>query len=206
MSSHHFVRENQEPALFILRLESLHTEVIGELLEWVPTVVATQEVAEKLASHGIKIDAVVAELPLAIPLNELVDAQFPLTLVDREGRSPLVAGLEFMIRAGQKAVNLIGLDHREAFLLEPYLEQLDLVLFDGPLRYFPVKDPSFKKWVPGGSIQLHGRENSFVEVSTEQESTVHQIRHATFLEVEEGTIRLQSTELFWVGEFFVSGL
>ncbi|WP_209331227.1 thiamine pyrophosphokinase [Lunatimonas salinarum] len=206
MSSHHFVRENQEPALFILAVDSLHAEVIGELLEWVPTVVATLEVLENLASQGIKIDALVTQTPLDQPFAEIADAQFPLTVINLEGRSQLVSGLEYLIQSGQKAVNIIGYDHRETPLLEPFLPQLDLVIFDGPLRYFPVKDPAFKKWMPGGSIQLHGQENSFVEVGTERENTVHQIQHATFVETEEGTIHFKSTGIFWVGEFFGSNL
>lgn len=206
MSSHHFVRQNQEPALFILEFDSLHTELIGELLEWVPTVLVTHDVLEKLASQGMKIDAVVAELPLNQALSEIADAQFPLAIVDSKGRSPLSVGLEYLIQSGQYAANLIGLDHRETPLLDPYLSQLDIVVFDGPLRYFPVRNPSFSKWMPEGNIQLHGRENSFVEVGNEHGRTIHQIRHATFLETEEGTVHFKSAELFWIGEFFDSRL
>jgi hypothetical protein len=39
MSSHHFVRDQQEPALLILALEAFTYDSLGELLEWVPTVI-----------------------------------------------------------------------------------------------------------------------------------------------------------------------
>ncbi|RZK41505.1 MAG: thiamine pyrophosphokinase, partial [Pedobacter sp.] len=38
MSSHHIVREKQEPALYIHQLGNFDEEKLGQLLEWSPTV------------------------------------------------------------------------------------------------------------------------------------------------------------------------
>ncbi|HYG16495.1 MAG TPA: thiamine diphosphokinase, partial [Bacteroidia bacterium] len=38
MSSHHFVKEKQEPALIIANGEACSRELLGQLLEWQPTV------------------------------------------------------------------------------------------------------------------------------------------------------------------------
>src|ERR1700760_4010942 len=59
MSSHHFVKEGQEPALLIV--EPLSFEFIGSLLEWAPYVIAMDTVVEDVLSWGIKIDAVVTK-------------------------------------------------------------------------------------------------------------------------------------------------
>ena len=42
MSSHHIVREKQEPALLVLGLNNFSTELLGQLLEWNPTVITTE--------------------------------------------------------------------------------------------------------------------------------------------------------------------
>ena len=56
MSSHHFVKEKQEPALIIADLDGFDEEYLGQLLEWSPTVLVPSHLVEKVISLGIKID------------------------------------------------------------------------------------------------------------------------------------------------------
>ena len=46
MSSHHFVKEQQEPAVFILEVEGISFETVAPLLEWSPTLLVAQEAVE----------------------------------------------------------------------------------------------------------------------------------------------------------------
>ena len=46
MSSHHIVREKQEPALLVLGLDDFPDELLGQLLEWSPTVIVTADTVE----------------------------------------------------------------------------------------------------------------------------------------------------------------
>ena len=41
MSSHHIVRDDQEPALIIANGASCSNELLGQLLEWSPIVIVT---------------------------------------------------------------------------------------------------------------------------------------------------------------------
>ena len=59
MSSHHIVREKQEPALYIHHLGNFDEENLGQLLEWSPTIVVAASEYEKALSLGIKIDVVI---------------------------------------------------------------------------------------------------------------------------------------------------
>ncbi len=61
MSSHHIVREKQEPALLVLGLDNFPNELLGQLLEWSPTVITTSQTAEKLIVNGIKIDWIITD-------------------------------------------------------------------------------------------------------------------------------------------------
>ncbi|EON75688.1 hypothetical protein ADIS_3838 [Lunatimonas lonarensis] len=201
MSSHHFVRENQEPALFLIQPEQLSSELLGELLEWVPTVITTEEMLGSLHDQGVKIDAVVLNIPPSPLVSEIIQEQHPIVVVDRQEQTYLSAGLEHLLSVGQSAVNLVGVPYRDTHLLEEFLYRLDIILFDGPIRYFPVKETPFKKWMNAGSIHIHGAEDSFVEIGTGNQTEVIQLKDATFLEVDEGHITFKSKGLFWVGEF-----
>jgi thiamine pyrophosphokinase len=61
MSSHHIVREKQEPALLVLGLNNFSEELLGQLLEWSPTVITTPLVAEQINIYEIKIDIIIAD-------------------------------------------------------------------------------------------------------------------------------------------------
>src|SRR5690554_2863868 len=60
MSSHHFVKEGQEPTVWVLG-NQYQEEVLGQLLEWSPTVVASVDAVEKLFSLQVKMDKVLSE-------------------------------------------------------------------------------------------------------------------------------------------------
>ncbi len=60
MSSHHFVKEQQEPALLILETEGFDVDRISPLLEWVPTVLVSQNVVETVISWGVKVDVILS--------------------------------------------------------------------------------------------------------------------------------------------------
>ena len=59
MSSHHIIREKQEPALLIVDLLDFDLENLGQLLEWSPTVIVLKDAVEKVYSLGLKIDVII---------------------------------------------------------------------------------------------------------------------------------------------------
>lgn len=201
MSSHHFVKEQQEPALMILHADDYDFELVSEILEWSPTVMVAQDALDKVLSWGIKIDRVIADKVFKQSKMHLLEEQFPLEFLTSNGESFLDKGINFLLASGHTAAVILGFDHTKVKELEPLLSSLDLVIYDGPIRYFPAKLGILKKWLPAGSVQLHGAENSFIELSTSKGSRLIQINHATFVEVEEGLITFKGNGIFWIGEF-----
>jgi hypothetical protein len=130
----------------------------------------------------------------------LLEEQYPVKFLGVQNRDFLNEGLQYLIASKHSAVNIIGFDHRKVAELEAKLEFLDIVVWDGPTRYFPVKSGEFKKWFPACSIQLHATEGTLIEVKTPENSSFIEIRHATVLEIPEGTSIFKSKEIFWVGE------
>src|SRR5690606_40296637 len=56
MSSHHIVRENQEPALLVEDFAALSEEYLGQLLEWSPTIITSLENLDYFLTRDIKVD------------------------------------------------------------------------------------------------------------------------------------------------------
>lgn len=202
MSSHHFVKEQQEPALLIIDLERIPFSQIASLLEWVPTVMVAQKAVEKVLSFGIKIDVTVLEGSVQEMDTDLLEVQHPVQVRTEEQGNFLEAGMTYLIEKGHEAVNIVGWGHENASQLEPYLSRIGIVFFDGPIRYYPARNGRFSKWFPEGTVQVHGKEGTFVEMKQKNGSRLIAVRHATFVEIEEGPAFFESPELFWIGEFY----
>ena len=61
MSSHHIVRDDQEPALIIANGAACSDEILGQLLEWSPLVVVLDSAMERVVNLGIKVDVLLGD-------------------------------------------------------------------------------------------------------------------------------------------------
>ena len=55
MSSHHIIRDEQEPALLLMQTHH-RWDLINQLLEWSPTLIVFEQAAEEVLSRGVKVD------------------------------------------------------------------------------------------------------------------------------------------------------
>ncbi len=93
MSSHHFVKEGQEPALFIADLVAVsHVEA---LLEWAPLVVALHTTVHDVILRGTKVDAVIAPTAEADLFERQLQDQAPIDIISSAPGQELVAGPVF---------------------------------------------------------------------------------------------------------------
>lgn len=140
MSSHHIVREKQEPALLIMSLEGFEDENLGQILEWSPTVIVHEEIYEETDSMAFKIDAVVTKNP-----HFKTQESTHLIITDND---PLEDALKFLVGEQYPAVNVIT----NTFLLKDYalfVEEINMVIFIANKKIYPVKS-GFSKWLPAG--------------------------------------------------------
>ena len=145
MSSHHIIREKQEPALLIMHLDHFEHDHLGQLLEWSPSIIVSDEVYELTDSIGIKIDAVLTS-------DKNISVQSDTRIIDT-GTNPLEDALKFLVGEQFPAVNIIT----NEFNIKDYalfISFLDLVIYIGNKKIFPVK-PGFSKWkMKGERIEL----------------------------------------------------
>jgi thiamine pyrophosphokinase len=145
MSSHHIVREKQEPALLIIDFARFNLEYLGQLLEWSPTVIVNEPVYFAAEQLGIKIDAVITADPQ-------FDMHHSARKIETE-TSPVEDALKFLVGDQYHAVNIINPE----FVLKDYAlyaELINLAVFTGTKKIYGIKS-GFSKWeIAGKEIEL----------------------------------------------------
>lgn len=181
MSSHHIVREKQEPALLIMSLEGFLTENLGQLLEWSPTVIVAEDMYEHTESLGIKIDGVVtASADFYAQEN---------TRIIPSDTDPLEDALKFLVSEQFPAVNIIT----NEFALKDYAifeGDINLVIFISNHKIFPVHS-GFSKWQSAGEkiVLLH-------EAQSLQTSGLKEISETVLETEKDGFYTLQFDQPF----------
>lgn len=182
MSSHHIIREDQEPALVIDNASPENLESIQQLLEWSPTVMVTEHALEQVLNLGIKIDIVIAvERHIAELKNSLQD-QFPLKILSclAETDAPDTA-LYFLTESKQKAVNIISDAALESFQKFP---SLDVSVIQNGKRWVFIRNGHFEKWLPANTIL----------------SVYPKSAHPEPLIKKEGMVTVHRDHSFWISE------
>ena len=200
MSSHHFVKEQQEPAVFILEVKDISFDTVAPLLEWSPTLLVAQEAVEVVLSWGIKIDIILANQAFQNENGHLLEEQYPLLFLTVSSLSALEEGVHYLLASQHNGVHLVGFDHQNHQQLEEKIFDLDLTLLDGDWKYYPIKGGKFSKWFVAAEIRLLASENQLVEVSNADGTLLFPVCYLTQLEVPEGISTCSSTGIFWIGE------
>ena len=155
MSSHHIVRENQEPALLIEDLFLIDEEDLGQLVEWSPTIAIENDMLDPLNARGYKFDIVFSQTP-ADPVQENLK-------VIPYSNNFLRTAIEYLIEHDYKAVNIITdqISHAD---YHRYLDLINVVLLAKGMRYY-FATTGFTKWKAGGEQLKIDSQNE--EITTE---------------------------------------
>ncbi len=154
MSSHHIVKEGQEPALIIADGQTCSIELINQLLEWSPYIVVLDGALPKVLTLGIKFDAVLGDFDdmTSVEIGNLIPPDTKVVHVPDQNKTDLEKGIEFLIDRKISAVNIIWAtgkrsDHylNNIGILARYHHQINMVMLDDNSRIFPI-DSGFKKY------------------------------------------------------------
>ncbi|RYG20937.1 MAG: thiamine pyrophosphokinase [Chitinophagaceae bacterium] len=185
MSSHHIVREKQEPALYIHHLGSFDDEYLGQLLEWSPTVVVAASEYEKALSLGIKIDVVIG---LADGLQIQENTKFIYAGIEN-----LPTAVKYLISEKYPAVNIISSENRFDDVAD-FLPEINIVLFTEKEKSYAVK-PGFSVWKPKGTV-FHIDIISYFETSN-----LRPCDNGDLMVIEDGFVTFTfSTEYLFLSE------
>ena len=160
MSSHHIVRDDQEPALIIANGASCNIELLGQLLEWSPLVIVLDSAMERVLELGIKVDVLLGDFDSGFDANYYKETQFPLEIIHTpdQNKTDLEKAFDYLIERKIPAANVVWAtgkraDHTITNLtnITRYRDLLKIVLLDDHSKVY-LLPKKFEKWYPANTL------------------------------------------------------
>ncbi len=156
MSSHHIVRDDQEPALIIANGAACHEELLGQLLEWQPLVIVLDSAIERVIDLNIKVDVVLGDFDRGFKPEEITASQYPIEIIHKpdQNKTDLEKAFDYLIERGIPAVNVVWATGRRAdhtitnlTNIVSYRNLLKIVIHDDHSKIYLLPQ-KFQKWYP----------------------------------------------------------
>jgi thiamine pyrophosphokinase len=173
MSSHHIIRDKQEPALIIANGEACNNELLGQLLEWSPLVIVLDSAINRVLELGIKVDVLLGDFDVqrsdsevqllneqnckrAINLEKIREEQYPIEIVHTpdQNKTDLEKAFDYLVEKDFPAVNVVWATGRRAdhtitniTNIVRFRNQLKIVLIDDYSKIFLLPN-TYEKWYP----------------------------------------------------------
>jgi thiamine pyrophosphokinase len=154
MSSHHIVRDDQEPALIIANGASCQPELLGQLLEWSPLVVVLDSAMERVMELDIKVDVLIGDFDRNFDPEKYQEEQFPIEIIHTpdQNKTDLEKAFDYLIARNIPAVNVVWATGKRAdhtitniTSISKYRNVLKIVLLDDHSKIF-LLSKKFEKW------------------------------------------------------------
>ena len=184
MSSHHIVRDDQEPALIIANGAECSRELLGQLLEWSPLVIVLDSAIERAITLEIKIDVLLGDFDRNFDANYYKEIQYPIEIIKiiDQNKTDLEKAFDYLIERKIPAVNVVWAtgkraDHTITNLttLAQYREKLKIVILDDHSKVF-LLSKKFEKWytkntpislIPIGNVEGIHTKNLFYSLEND---------------------------------------
>jgi len=159
MSSHHIVRDDQEPALIIANGAACSKELMGQLLEWSPLVIVLDSAIDRVLELGIKVDVLLGDFDRGLDPEQYRDVQYPLEIVytPDQNKTDLEKAFDYLIDRKFPAVNVIWATGRRAdhtitnlTNIVRYRDLIKIVVLDDHSKVFLLPQ-KFEKWYPAAT-------------------------------------------------------
>lgn len=160
MSSHHIVRDDQEPALIIANGEMCNMELLGQLLEWSPFVIVLDSAIERVLELGIKVDVLLGDFDRDFDAIAYKEKQYPIEIVHtpNQDKTDLEKAFDYLIEKGHKAANVIWATGKRAdhtinnlTSIVAFRNQLKIVVLDNHSKVYLLPN-KFEKWYTANTI------------------------------------------------------
>ncbi|MBS7255876.1 thiamine diphosphokinase [Flavobacterium branchiicola] len=154
MSSHHIVRDDQEPALIIANGAACDPELLGQLLEWSPLVIVLDSAIERVIELGIKVDVLLGDFDRGFDPEIYRTSQYPIEIVHTEDqeKTDLEKACDYLVERKIPAVNVVWAtgkraDHTITNLtnIVRHRDSLKIVILDDHSKIF-LLPRKFEKW------------------------------------------------------------
>ncbi|MBL7887717.1 MAG: thiamine diphosphokinase [Flavobacterium sp.] len=210
MSSHHIVRDDQEPALIIANGAACSNELLDQLLEWSPLVIVLDSAIERVLELGIKVDVLLGDFDRGFSPEEYREKQYPLEIVyaPNQDKTDLEKAFDYLIEKGHKAVNVIWAtgkrtDHTITNItnIVAYRNQLKIVVLDDHSKVF-LLPKKYEKWytantsislIPIGKVSGITTQNLFYPLQNEELTIGYRTGSSNHV-TEDGIVTIEHSE------------
>lgn len=160
MSSHHIVRDDQEPALIIANGAACSLELLNNLLEWNPLVIVLDSAIDRVIELGIKVDVLIGDFDRDFNYNSYKEKQYPIEIIKIEDQNStdLDKAIDYLINRNIPSANIVWAtgkrtDHTFTNItnLIKYENLIKLVVLDDFSKIF-LLSKIYKKWYPENTI------------------------------------------------------
>ncbi len=160
MSSHHVVRDKQEPALIIANGMECSKELLGQLLEWSPFTVVLDGAWPRVHAMGMSVDAILGDFDGKWDIEAVKNERPEIQLIQTPDPNftDLQKAVQWLIGLGHGAVNIVWasglrMDHsfNNVLSMAGFAGQINWrIIDDNSLVYAVPRD--FKKHFNSGDI------------------------------------------------------
>ncbi|MDN5214828.1 hypothetical protein QQ020_22300 [Fulvivirgaceae bacterium BMA12] len=206
MSSHHVVRDQQEPALLIVDPEAINGEILKGLLEWNPTVIVTEDSWPEINDAGIKADAILLQSPyLSDTFRSELSRQSPVKILRYSSDNPaIVVALNSLITQNYLSVNIVATESTQNDLkpaLSPFLHQLHITFYFQKFKSYFVASGKFEKWARKKQQFLIPDWHASKKIQSQGLTQNQQASQPVFIAVDHGKIIIDTYHHpFWLTE------
>ena len=163
MSSHHVVRDKQEPALIIANGEACSQKLLNELLEWSPYVVVLDGAIHRVLDLNIKLDVLLGDFDRnEISISTVREHQDSVEIVHTpdQDKTDLEKAIDFLIERGHRAVNILWATGRRAdhtigniTNVVRFRNKITITILDdySTIYLLPKSPEVFQKWYSKGT-------------------------------------------------------
>lgn len=210
MSSHHIVRNDQEPALIIANGASCNPELLGQLLEWSPLVIVLDSAIERVIQLDIKVDVLLGDFDRSFNPEIYQTTQYPIEIIHTpdQNKTDLEKAFDYLIQRKIPAVNVIWATGRRAdhtitnlTNIVRYRNLLKIVILDDHSKIFLLPN-KFKKWytantsislIPIGHVTGIHSENLFYPLKDDSLTIGYKTGSSNHV-VKDGIVTIEHSE------------
>lgn len=210
MSSHHIVRDDQEPALIIANGASCDPELLGQLLEWSPFVIVLDSAIERVMALDIKVDVLLGDFDRNFDVDFYREKQYPIEIVHTpdQNKTDLEKAFDYLIERKIPAVNVVWATGKRAdhtmnniSSIVRYRDLLKIVILDDHSKIFLLAR-KFQKWytantpislIPIGVVNGIITQNLFYPLQNESLSLGYRTGSSNHV-AKEGIVKIEHSE------------
>ncbi len=207
MSSHHIVRDDQEPALIIANGQVCSDELLGQLLEWSPFIVVLDSAIERVMNYDLKVDVLIGDFDRDFDVEKYRESQFPIEIihVPNQNKTDLEKAFDYLIERKIPSVNVVWAtgkraDHAIANItnIVQYRDLLKIVIIDDHSKIFLLPN-KFEKWytkdsiislIPIGEVTAISTQNLFYPLNNESLKMGYRNGNSNHV-VDDGIVKIE---------------